>query len=127
MQSITIILINVDDLIVSDTNHVEIEIVKSLLDCKFKIKNLGDLKYFLGLDIAISHLGISISQGKYALEIIEFVVLLASKPASTPMVKGILKEALTDAMYVDIPGYRRIIGRLLYLTTTRPDIQYAVQ
>jgi hypothetical protein len=117
----------VDDLIVAGNDSDEIKSVKCLLDSKFKIKNLGSLKYFLGLEIARSHLGISISQRKYALELIESASLLAGKPAPTPMVKGILKEALTDDLYEDVAGYRRIIGRLLYLTTTRPDIQYAVQ
>jgi hypothetical protein len=126
-SSITTILVYVDDLIVARNNKSEISYVKTDLDKAFKIKDLGALKYFLGLEIARSHLGISVSQRKYALELIDSAGLLAGKPVPTPIVKGALKEALTDDFYDDVPAYRCLIGRLLYLTTTRPDIQYSVQ
>jgi hypothetical protein len=63
----------------------EIDRIKTILDCNFKIKDLGIVKYFLGLEVAHSKTGISISQRKYCLNLLKDSGLLASKPASTPL------------------------------------------
>jgi hypothetical protein len=76
----------VDDVIVAGTYLTEFERIKSILDVNFKIKDLGVLKYFLGLEVAHSQLGITISQRKYCLDLLDSAGLLGSKPASTPLV-----------------------------------------
>ncbi|XP_057437891.1 uncharacterized mitochondrial protein AtMg00810-like [Lotus japonicus] len=104
----------------------EITKVKQFLDNQFKIKDLGNLRYFLGFEVARSKEGLVLSQRKYALDLIEEAGLLASQPVSTPMVPGTKFPALTDQPFSDISGYRRLIGRLLYLTNTMPDLSFAV-
>ena len=116
-----------DDVVLTGNNLDEITAIKQFLHSKFRIKDIGELKYFLGLEIARSSHGIFLTQRKYALELLEDSGLLAAKPASTPM-DGSNKLCKDNGQpLTDIAGYRRLIGRLLYLTTTRPDIAFAIQ
>lgn len=123
---LTILLIYVDDIVLTGDDLAEIERVKLHLDTAFKIKDLGDLRYFLGFEVARSKQGLVLSQRKYALELIEEAGLLACQPVSTPMVPGTKFQLQTDTVFPDISAYRRLIGRLLYLTNTRPDLCFAV-
>ena len=96
----------------------EIKSVKLFLDQQFKIKDLGQLRFFLGLEIASSSSGIFLNQRKYTLELLEDTGFLGSKPASVPLDPH-TKLSATDGVPFDDPsGYRRLIGRLLYLTHT---------
>lgn len=105
----------------------EIKSVKLFLDQQFKIKDLGQLRFFLGLEIARSSSGIFLNQRKYTLELLEDTGFLGSKPASVPLDPH-TKLSATDGVPFDDPsGYRRLIGRLFYLTHTRPDISFSVQ
>lgn len=118
-SNFTALLFYVDDLILASNDLTEIAAIKSFLDTTFKV--------FLGLEIARSKSGIHICQRKYALEILSECGLLAAKPVSTHMLKGtkLIKE---DGPLLDDPtAYRTLIGKLLYLKTTRPDIIYVVQ
>ncbi|CAL8075035.1 unnamed protein product [Prunus armeniaca] len=91
----------------------------------FRIKDLGDLKYFLGIEVSRSKHGIFLSQRKYALEILKDAKLLGAPPVDFPMEKG-LKLSDKGELLKDLAHYRRLIGRLIYLTITRPDITYSV-
>lgn len=105
----------------------EITNIKEFLHQTFWIKDLGYLKFFLGLEIARSKPGIHLCQRKYALDILSDCGLLAAKPATTPMAKGARLSKDQGTPLPDPEQYRRLIGRLIYLTTTRPDLSYAVQ
>ncbi|XP_073221459.1 uncharacterized protein [Cicer arietinum] len=122
----TIILIYVDDLLIAGDDLVEVNIVKEVLHSKFSIRDLGTLKYFIGLEVARSFKGISICQRKYSLDLLEDMGLLACKPASTP-IDPTLKLHLTSCHLLSDPlVFRQLIGKLLYLTHTRPDISFDV-
>jgi hypothetical protein len=104
----------------------EIHHIKSLLDTKFSIKDLGVLKYFLGFEVARSKEGISLCQRKYTLDLLQDAGLLAAKPCPTPMQPQLQLSKSQGELLTDPTTYRRLIGRLLYLTHTRPEIAYAV-
>jgi Reverse transcriptase (RNA-dependent DNA polymerase) len=80
-----VILIYVDDLIIAENNLEEIKRVNAKLKEMFDIKDLGVLKYFLGIEIAHSPKGIFISQRKYTLDLLKETEKLGCKPISTPI------------------------------------------
>ncbi|KAE9607911.1 putative RNA-directed DNA polymerase [Lupinus albus] len=97
-----------------------------MLDDKFSIKDLGIVKYFLGIEVARNKDGISLCQRKYALDLLQDSGLLASKPCSNPLDNNIKLHNKSSVPFSDIIAYRRLIGRLVYLTHTRPDISFSV-
>ncbi|KAK3005577.1 hypothetical protein RJ639_016411 [Escallonia herrerae] len=120
------VLVYVDDLILAGNNSTACSSFKKYLNDCFKLKDLGPLKYFLGIEAARGPHGLFLSQCKYALDILSESCLSASKPAAFPM-EQIHGLALAGGPVLSDPGsYRRLIGHLVYLTITRPDICYAV-
>jgi hypothetical protein len=124
-MSFTVLLIYVDDILITGNDLVNIAATKQFLHKHFHIKDLGDLKYFLGIEVSTSKNGIFISQRKYALEVIEDAGLSGAAPINTPMERG-LKLSDKSTLLKDTNRYRRLVGRLIYLTVSRPDITYAV-
>lgn len=93
---------------------------------KFHLKDLGNLKYFRGTEVARSPKGIVISQCHYALELLQNTGTLGAKPHSSPMDPGLkLSKDSGDLLYAPTV-YRRLIGKLIYLTITRPDLSFSV-
>jgi len=125
------LLVYINDIILASNNAeacqaLNCQAFKVYLNGCFRIKDLGPLKYFLGIEVATGPQGLFLSQRKYALEIIHECGLLATKPATFPMEQNHWL-ALTDSRTLRDPGpYRRLIERLIYLTITRPDLTYAV-
>ncbi|KAJ0800173.1 putative RNA-directed DNA polymerase [Helianthus annuus] len=122
----TVVLIYVDDVIITGNCLAKIEEVKKKLDQNFSIKDLGVLKYFLGIEVARTKEGLVLSQRKYTLDILEDSGKLGCKPCVTPIEQGLKVDKGEENDRVDAGQYRRLIGRLLYLQATRPDITYAV-
>jgi hypothetical protein len=124
--SITIVLVYVDDILVAGNDLSQIETFKHALSTNFKTKDLGPLKYFLGLEVARSPKGIFLNQRKYALDILNDSGQLGARTASFPMEQN-LKLTNQDGTPLSDPSpYRRLVGRLIYLTITRPDIVFTV-
>ena len=90
------------------------------------MKDLGKLKYFLGLEIARGPEGIFVSQRKYALDIITECGLLGAKPCSVPTELNHKLALSKSHLLTDPSQYRRLVGRLIYLTFTRPELSYIV-
>ncbi|KAF5448203.1 hypothetical protein F2P56_028759 [Juglans regia] len=125
-SSFMALLVYVDDIVIASNDSSSVSALKSFLDSKFKLKDLGNLKYFLGLEVARSSTGISVCQRKYALELLSDSGLLAAKPAQSPMDQTCKLSKEDNNVLADPSSYRRLIGRLIYLTITRPDLSYAV-
>jgi hypothetical protein len=121
------LLIYVDGVAIVSNDSIVVSSFITMLNAKFKLKDLGSLQYFLGLEIARSSSGIFVCQRKYALEILEDSGMLASKPVQFPMEQNLKLSRDDGALLLDASEYRRLIGRLLYLTITRPDLAYSVQ
>ncbi|XP_019154279.1 PREDICTED: uncharacterized protein LOC109150751 [Ipomoea nil] len=121
------ILIYVDDILISSPDMCLINELKAFLDSTFKIKDLGKQGYFLGIEAHRTEAGLNLCQRKYALDILAEECFLHCKPVSTPMVPGHKLTKDSGTSITDISGYRRLIGRLLYLTATRLDLSYAIQ
>ncbi|KAF5472444.1 hypothetical protein F2P56_009163, partial [Juglans regia] len=122
------LLIYVDDVILASDSIDQINIVKKFLHDSFTIKDLGELKYILGLEVARSAKGITVSQRKYALDILQDSGFSGCKPIAFPMESNLKLSATNSSPSLTDPAsYRRLVGRLLYLTITRPDIAYSVQ
>ncbi|XP_048613235.1 uncharacterized protein LOC106398795 [Brassica napus] len=102
---------------------------KAFLKSTFDIKDLGELKYFQGIEICRSKEGLFLSQRKYALDLLNEAWKLGAKVAKTPLEEGykVLREGeFEDKLFGDFKLYRRMVGKLIYLTITRPDICFAV-
>ncbi|XP_022899321.1 uncharacterized protein LOC111412620 [Olea europaea var. sylvestris] len=120
------LLVYVDDILITSSSQLEINQLKWFLHSHFKLKDLGNLKYFLRLEIARSKKGIFLSQRQYTLQLLEDTGFLASKPAALPMDPKLKLSSYEGDLIVDASMYRKLTGRLLYLTISRPDITFAV-
>ncbi|KAI5321949.1 hypothetical protein L3X38_031021 [Prunus dulcis] len=125
-NSFTIILIYVDDIVITGNDPKAIQSLKDFLHARFRIKDLGNLKYFLGIEVARSKKGIFISQRKYALDILDDAGLLGARPYSFPMEQTLRLNPTDGKPLQDPTRYRRLVGRLIYLTVTRPDLSFTV-
>lgn len=125
--SIIAILVYVDDILVLGNNLKFIASVKAHMAKHLLIKDLGNLKYFLGIEAARSTSGIFLNQRKYTLDLIKDLGLLNAKPSVIPMKQHhTLLSNESSPFWSNISPYRHLVGRLIYLTITRPDISYPV-
>ena len=120
-----VVLIYVDDLIIKGDNVQEIEVLKQALHKKFAIKDLGKLTYFLGIEMATSKKGMFLNQMKYVLDLLKEANMLECTSACSPLDNKFKLEAEGDLLQ-NVSYYQRLVGKLIYLTITRPDISYNV-
>ncbi|RVX09440.1 Retrovirus-related Pol polyprotein from transposon RE2 [Vitis vinifera] len=120
------LVVYVDDIVITSSDQNGIQELKQHLFTHFQTKDLGKLKYFLGIEIAQSNSGVVLSQRKYALNILEEIGMLNCKPVGTPMDPNVKLIPGQGEPLGDPRRYRRLVDKLNYLTITRPDIFFLV-
>ncbi|CAL8997528.1 unnamed protein product [Prunus brigantina] len=125
-NKITTLIVYVDDMIVTGDDPDERKALQEYLSKEFEMKDLGTLKYFLGIEVSRSQQGIFLSQRKYVMDLLTETGMLGCKPVNTPMEENHKLGECTDHKPTNKEQYQRLVGRLIYLSHTRPDIAYAV-
>ncbi|GKA19285.1 retrovirus-related pol polyprotein from transposon TNT 1-94 [Tanacetum coccineum] len=118
--------IYVDDIIFSSTDPKDCNRFSNEMSAKFQMSMMGQISFFLGLQISQNPRGIFINQSKYANEILKKFDLHKSDPVDTPMVERTKLDEDLSGTPVDQTKYRSMIGSLMYLTASRPDLVFAV-
>uniref|UniRef100_A0A2N9IUD6 Reverse transcriptase Ty1/copia-type domain-containing protein n=1 Tax=Fagus sylvatica TaxID=28930 RepID=A0A2N9IUD6_FAGSY len=124
--SITLILLYVDDMIIIGDDTTGIRDLQKFLSQHFEMKDLGTLSYFLGLEVTSSSDGYYLSQAKYASDLLSKAGLTDSKTVSTPLELNVKLNITDGEPLSDATLYRQLVGSLIYLTVTRPDLAYVV-
>jgi hypothetical protein len=125
-NDLLIVLVYVDDIIFGCNKDSLVQWFSSTMECEFEMYMIGELSFFLGLQITQRPEGMFISQEKYLREMLKGFQMEDSKPVGTPMVIGCKLSKDDDSPDVDQSSYRSMIVSLLYITTSRPDIMHAV-
>ncbi|GJW63867.1 retrovirus-related pol polyprotein from transposon TNT 1-94 [Tanacetum coccineum] len=118
--------IYVDDIIFASTDPKDCDRFSNEMSSKFQMSMMGQISFFLGLQISQNPRGIFINQSKYANEILKKFDLYKSDPVDTPMVEQTKLDEDLSGTPVDQTKYRSMIGSLMYLTASRPDLVFAV-
>ena len=126
-NTITLVLVYVDDLLLSGNNLDTLNQLKELLCLSFHMKDLGELSYFLGLEIHRTTADFFVSQRKYTMDLIKEYGMENAKPLQLPMDPNIKLTPTTGDVLFSPTSYQRLLGKLIYLTITRPDISFTVQ
>ncbi|XP_060212067.1 uncharacterized mitochondrial protein AtMg00810-like [Lycium barbarum] len=125
--SIIVLGVFVDDILLAGNNDSEMLDLKSFLDYQFKIKDLGSVHYFLGLEITKVSQGFIINQHKYTIGLLTEFHCLDAKPTLTPLDPHHKLSSDSGDALPDPSLYRRLVSKLNFLQHTRPDISYSVQ
>jgi histone deacetylase 1/2 len=122
------LLVYVDDIIVVSSSHSAVGRLVHGLQSEFAVKDLGSLRFFLGIEVSDVSQGLALTQKKYALDILRRAGMLECKSASTPMTATDCLSAADGVLLTsdEATTYRSIVGGLQYLLVTRPDISFAV-
>ena len=115
-----------DDMIITGDHLNGIQELKNFLSHQFEMKDLGHLSYFLGLEIAHSTDGLYITQAKYDSDLLSRVGLTDNKIVDTPIELNAHLTPSEGKPLSNLSLYRHLVGSLVYLTVTCPDISYAV-
>lgn len=124
-KGILVLLLYVDDILLTGSDPSLPTLIDDLRH-QFSMTDLGDLHYFLGMEITRTKSGLHLSQNRYTLDILNRSDLINAKPVSTPCSSGGKLSMFDGVLYADVTLYRSIVGALQYLTLTRPDITYSV-
>ncbi|GJZ22503.1 retrovirus-related pol polyprotein from transposon TNT 1-94 [Tanacetum coccineum] len=125
-NDLILVQIYVDDIIFAASTPELCDLFAKIMCSKFKMSMMGKISFFLGLQISQSPRGIFINQSKYALESLKKYGYESCDPVDTPMVEKSKLDEDKEGNAVDPSHYRGMIGTLLYLTASRPDLQFAI-
>ena len=120
-----ILLLYVDDLFVTGDDGL-IADTKRKLVAEFEMKDLGMMHYFIGMEVWQNTDGIFLGQGKYAVEILKRFRMMDCKAMTTPMASNLNLLSDASSEMIDAMMYRQMIGSLMYLTNTRPNICFSM-
>ncbi|GJW80991.1 putative ribonuclease H-like domain-containing protein [Tanacetum coccineum] len=125
-SDIMLVQVYVDDIIFGSTKKSMCTEFEEVMHKRFQMSSMGELTFFLGLQVKQQPDGIFISQDKYVADILKKFDFCSIKTATTPIEsnKPLVKDE--DGVEVDVHEYRSMIGSLMYLTASRPDIMFAV-
>lgn len=123
---IAILIVYVDDIVLTGDDFEELAHLKGKIAQDFEVKDLGPLKYFLGMEFARSQEGIFVNQRKDILDLLKETGLLGCKAAETPIEANIKLNPAEPEAVTEKEKFQRLVGRLIYLSHTRPDIAFAV-
>ncbi|GJV33616.1 retrovirus-related pol polyprotein from transposon TNT 1-94 [Tanacetum coccineum] len=125
-KELLLVQIYVNDIIFAASTPELCDLFSKIMCLKFKMSMMGKISFFLGLQISQSPRGIFINQSKYALESLKKYGFDSCDPVDTPMVEKSKLDEDKEGKVVDPSHYHGMIGTLLYLTTSRPDLQFAI-
>nr|KYP51541.1 Retrovirus-related Pol polyprotein from transposon TNT 1-94 [Cajanus cajan] len=126
-NSVIYILVYVDDIIITSNDSTLLHTLVSQLHSTFSLKDLGDLDYFLGIEVKTQSDGsLILTQSKYIRDLLNHTDMEASKPFSSLMVSGCKLSKVGTEDFLDVSLYRSIVGALQYATITRPEISFSV-
>ena len=125
-NKVTALIVYVDDMVVTGNDPQEMDNLQKILAKEFELKDLGNLKYFLGIEVARSKQGISMCQRKYVLDLLTETSMLNCRPVDTPIEMNHGLVIHPNQVPTNKERYQRLVGKLIYLSHTRPDIAYAV-
>lgn len=126
-SSFLVLLVYVDDIVLASSDLQSVSEFKKITNDHFRIKDLDNLKFFLGLEMARSIKGISLCQRKFAFDVLNYFGFIGSRPTRTLIEQQHQLNSTTGSLLSNPTVYRRLIGKLLYLTLTQPDLSYSVQ
>ncbi|XP_057730183.1 uncharacterized mitochondrial protein AtMg00810-like [Arachis stenosperma] len=121
-----LLLLYVDDMIITGDDVDGISDLKASLHRTFEMKDLGSLSYFLGLEVISTNDGIYLSQAKYASDLLARTGITDSRTESTPLEPNVRFTPIDGTVLDNLTLYRQLVGGLIYLSVTRPDIAYPV-
>ena len=113
-------------MIITREDSASIRSLQHFLSQHFEMKDLGTLSYFLGFKVTLSSNGYYLSQAKYASDLLSKAGIIDNKIVSTPLEYNAKLTPLDDEPISDATRYHQLVGSLIYLTVTRPDISHAV-
>ena len=120
------LIVYVDGIVITGNDQNGIQKLKQHLFSHFQTKDLRKLKYFLGIEVTQSNFGVIISQREYTLDILTDTGMLDYKPVDTPMDSNVKLVPSQGELLRDPRKYRRLVGKLNYLTITQPVISFPV-
>lgn len=120
---LTILIVYVEDIILTGDDTIEMQNLRQRLAAEFEIKDLGNMRYFLGMEVARNKT--VVSQRKYVIDLLRETGIIGCKPSETPIDQNAKLGVKEASDSTDRGRFQRLVGRLTYLSHTRPDIAFA--
>jgi len=120
------LLVYVDDILMTGNNESYISSIKKELGKSFEITDLGYVHYYLGIEVTQHLKSIFISQKKYIGDLLNWFGMTVCNPLTTPMEQNLKLTSIEGKEFEDATKYKQLVGSLNYLTTTKPDISFAI-